>query len=480
VESRISEHDNGNQHNNNSGNGGNGAGSGSQNNDTNLADDVRALRESLQIIRCENFLNQRLGSLENIPQRLVESLRSRFTGRIFEDVELQGAITETTNIVADLVEAGTLLNVGAAGSASAGNTEVDKVMSALDGFWADEDMNEVPRFTSFREAYIAITGDSLVTGHLREAKNLSRFTEALQTGSWPQILGDSITRRMLAEYRLPGLQDWRSIVSDITTIKDFRTNRRMRMGGYGLMPTVAQSGPYQPLTSPTDEESTYAIGKKGGLETITLEMIANDDVGSIRRIPVRLARAAANTLYRTIFDLVKDNPVTTYDAVAIYHASHNNLGSAALDAASLLAGKIAMGQQLAYNQVLEVMGLVPKFLLIPLNLEDIALKLTSSKTLIGATNQAATEPNIHAKYGLRYIMVPYWTDVNDWALVCDPKDCPTIEVGFYQGNEEPEIWVQNNPSVGSMFDTDEITYKLRHIYGVCVLDHRGMYKAVVA
>jgi hypothetical protein len=252
------------------------------------------------------------------------------------------------------------------------------------------------------------------------------------------------------------------------------------MGGYGLMPTVAQSGPYQPLTSPTDEESTYAIGKKGGLETITLEMIANDDVGSIRRIPVRLARAAANTLYRTIFDLVKDNPVTTYDAVAIYHASHNNLGSAALDAASLLAGKIAMGQQLAYNQVLEVMGLVPKFLLIPLNLEDIALKLTSSKTLIGATNQAATEPNIHAKYGLRYIMVPYWTDVNDWALVCDPKDCPTIEVGFYQGNEEPEIWVQNNPSVGSMFDTDEITYKLRHIYGVCVLDHRGMYKAVVA
>jgi hypothetical protein len=40
----------------------------------------------------------------------------------------------------------------------------------------------------------------------------------------------------------------------------------MRFGGYGNLPTVGQGAPYTALTSPTDEEATYAPAKRGGTE----------------------------------------------------------------------------------------------------------------------------------------------------------------------------------------------------------------------
>ena len=75
-----------------------------------------------------------------------------------------------------------------------------------------------------------------------------------------------------------------------------------------------------------------------------------------------------------------------------------------------------------------------------------------------------------------------WRDAKegDWVLSADPANIPSIEVGFLNGQEEPELFVQDNPSVGSMFTSDKTTYKIRHEYGGAILDHRAFYKAVVA
>jgi hypothetical protein len=77
------------------------------------------------------------------------------------------------------------------------------------------------------------------------------------------------------------------------------------------------------------------------------------------------------------------------------------------------------------------------------------------------------------------VPVWYWTDTNDWALFADPNDLQTIELGFLDGQEEPQLFVQDMPNVGSMFSNDKLTYKIRHIYGGNVLDFRGAYKEVV-
>jgi len=436
------------------------------------------LKQELELARSRVCLTEALAE-SGLPQPAKERLRRQYRDRVVSEPELREVIRQEKEYLARVSGRYGFSPLPASSRAEVGLSEREKVLRALDGFFANRDIDGVPRFRSFRDAYVTITGDVNLTGQLQYASNLSRFTESLTTTSWSEILGDSITRRMLEEYRTPGLDDWRKIVSDITAIRDFRTNRRMRLGGYGILPTVAEQAAYQTLTSPGDEEATYAIEKHGGLEEITLEMIANDDVGAIRRIPQKLGRAAARTLYKTVFDVLATNPITSYDGLNLFDVAHGNLGSDALSATSLLSAKIAMAEQTAFGDAADVLGLTARWLVVPLELEDIAYRLTTSPTIVGATNNAGTEPNIHSSYGLEVIVVPYWTDANDWVLVCDPADCPTIEVGFFNGKEEPELFVQDQPTVGSMFTNDKITYKIRHIYGVCVLDHRGMYKSVV-
>lgn len=439
------------------------------------------LRRTVQEMQCEKLLDKHLAAAGQLPEPIKNVIRKQFADQVFDEVSLTGAITNHLDALAVMSSSGDIQGHGAT-HIEVGLSGAKKVVAALDGFFAQEDIDGVRYSRSFRDLYVEITGDTLLSGQSQNPENFRRLTAALNTGSWAQILGDSITRQMQKEYAMPGLQDWRKIVSDITAPKDFRTNRRMQMGGYGNLPNVAQGADYLAMESPSDRESTYAISKRGGLETLTMEMVANDDVGAVRRIPVKLARAAANTLYRLVLNVIQDNTLTV-DGIVIFHGDHSNLGAAALDATSLLAAKKAMMQQLAYGSATEYLGTLPRWLLIPTDLEDTAFRLTRSLTLIGPSategSQNATEPSIHSTYGLKPLLVPYWLDTNNWALVCDPKDVPTLEVGFFNGQEEPELFVQDMPTVGSMFNADKITYKIRHIYGVCVLDYRGMYKAVV-
>lgn len=47
------------------------------------------------------------------------------------------------------------------------------------------------------------------------------------------------------------------------------------------------------------------------------------------------------------------------------------------------------------------------------------------------------------------------------------------------GNEEPELFIQDNPTAGSVFTNDQITYKIRHIYGGAIIDYRAFQGSIV-
>ena len=94
-----------------------------------------------------------------------------------------------------------------------------------------------------------------------------------------------------------------------------------------------------------------------------------------------------------------------------------------------------------------------------------------------AALESANPPTIHQ--GIETLLVPYWTDPNNWWVVGDPGSVPTMEVGFFNGREEPELFVQDQPNVGSSFTADKIQYKIRHIWGVTVLDWRGFWGGIV-
>jgi peptidoglycan hydrolase-like protein with peptidoglycan-binding domain len=367
-------------------------------------------------------------------------------------------------------------------TASVTRESQDKVVEGLDKMFA----GDYSVFRSFKQAHAAFTGyrprswgedENRVV--LRESMGDSydsstRSTESLTTTSWAEVLGDSVTRKMVSDYQQPSLQSWRQIVSDIVPVNDFRTQRRTRIGGYGVLPVVAQGAPYQPLTSPTDEEATYALEKKGGTDDLTLEMVANDDVGSIRKIPSRLGLAAARTLHNFVWDFLSTNP-TIYDGSALFVAGHANTTAVALSQSNLSSLRQKMRDQTGYGDTSNILSLVPKFLIVPNELEELAFQICTSAVAIPATPAGPTDtPNLHQ--GTTPIVVDYFTDANDWYVSADPAMCPTIEIGFYQGRQEPELFTQSDTSVGSAFNSDTITYKIRHIYKGAVIEYRGLQR----
>lgn len=412
-------------------------------------------------------------SASKLPELARQRLQARFDALArFDKKQVDDEVKAEREYLARMTESGRVQMPGL-------EIEVEdkslKIAGMLDAFF-DPKHKEHRSAQSFRECYIEITGDRKVTGRwdqvdrsrLAEAVG-EAYRESLDSTSWANVLGNAITRRAVADYRTPNVYGaWRPVVN-VVPVNDFRTNERTRWGGYGDLPVVAQGDPYVAFASPTDEKATYAVAKRGGTEDVTLEMIKNDDVGAIRQIPTKLSRSAQRTLGKFVFDFVRTNPVI-YDGLAFFHATHGNLGAAALDATSLAARRLAMLKQTELNSA-ERLGIGPKYLVAPSDLQEAAVNLFNRNTNLDKT--------FVQMMSLEIIPVWYWTDVNDWALAADPLDIPGIEVGFLDGQEEPEFFVQDQPTQGSMFSNDKVTYKIRHIYGGNVVDFRGWDKSVV-
>ncbi len=452
--------------------------------------------------------------------RLVESL----TQRTYESVEDAKAKTDDAiKGERDYLASLGVPKVTGAGSvreaATAGSDKLDRYQVAMDGMFARRDLKlgdeVVPAFNGLHEAAFNITGrvpgiDLTYEEMLKQAaqskpwrhdpkwsasreskpalgQGFRRVQEAIISSTFGQILGDSITRKMQADYNLPERQDWRKLVT-VENIRDFRTQRRGMLGGYGTLGTVAESANYPSLTSPGDDEETYTISKRGGIERLTIETIANDDMSLVRRIPERLGRAASETLFRAVFDVFTDNG-NMYDGVTLFHANHNNTNTNALTAENLRLAIVAMMDQTAYGDTSIILGNAarPKYLLVPHELKHLALSLTAPGPSLwepvgGATpaDANATIPNQQDFVNIEVITVPHWTDANNWFLAADPMSVPGIELGFWQGRSEPELFVADSPTQAAMFDSDNVEYKIRHVYGVKTLDWRGYYRQVVA
>lgn len=339
-----------------------------------------------------------------------------------------------------------------------------KVEKMLDAFLDPQDRS----VTSIRECYLDTTGDRRFTGMLRDCDQ-SRFRESLASTTFPQALGDSVARQMIKLFNKPSIYDvWRELVR-IVPVNDFRVQRRTRIGGYGDLPAVLEGASYDPLTSPTDEEATYQITKRGGTEDLTLETIVNDDVGMVLDIPVKLTRSAKRSLGKFVLDNLRTNPAI-YDSLALFHATHNNLGTAALSAASVAAGRLAVKDQVEKDS-LEKLGIPVRNIWVPDALEETAVDLFRRNT--------ENDKTFVQSLALQVMPVWYWTDANDWYLTADKDELPTVELGFFQGQEEPELFIQDQPGQGSQFTNDKTTYKIRHIYGSTVTDFRGAYGSLV-
>ena len=446
---------------------------------------VQGLMQELRRERAHLLLERRL--LESVlPEPVQAQVRARFQGRIAEASEIDAEIRAQQELLAALSAQGLIRGNGYEKPSVGGMiTEAEKVQAAFDRmFDLDIDttkLGNVRGFGSIREAYARVTGDASVVGfsdrsqlgtiRVSESAPIGRISEAdTTTASFSYLLGTSMNKRLLKDYQAwPA--EWMRFCT-VAPIRDFKQQTRVRFGAFGSLPVVAEDTAYSSM-SLTDSAATYVAQKRGNLVTVSREVIINDDLQAVKQIPMKLAVAAAYTLAEFVYGFLSSNP-NIYDSNSLFTsgAPHNNLGASNLSTPAMQAGVTAMREQTNYAG--KRIGLRPRFLVVPPELEWQSMVVTKSAGVPGSNNN-----DINPMLGyVTPVVSPQLTSPTQWFLIGDPREIDTIEIGFVGGQVNPALFIQDSPLFGLNFTQDVITFKCRHEYGGAVVDYRGMYRGI--
>lgn len=434
---------------------------------------VEALAEA-KAIQFGNLLDMKIkaATLSEQPEAIV---REHFKGRIAEEKEVDSFIGVVKAQFAKFTEIGRVTD---AHPVRMGRETQDKLQLAMDkmmGVKAALEDKTVPAFRGIREAFIEVTGSSDFAAIASGA--LYKVRAAITTASLPQILLNSMTKRLLQDYMAIGWKGLDRLVSFVG-VSDFKTQDRVRLGYFPDLATVAEDAAYVEIANPTDEKISYAVSKKGNLFTLTEETIRNDDTGKLRSIPERLARAAIRTAKQAVSTLLITPGNYDPDGVAVFHATHGNLGSVALSAAELDAREIALFNQTEPDSG-KKLGLRINYIVIPINLDSTARQINNNNE--GTNNWAGRFGPMGAQEPPGIIVNEQFTDTNDWLYGSD--EFKPIEMGVLDGADGqppiPQILLANDPTVGQQFTNDRAQYKVKSVFGLDWIDFRSIGKNVV-
>jgi hypothetical protein len=486
-----------------------------------LSDEDKAVIRQARVLHWNGVAAARIAE-SKLPEIMQANLRARFLDAIPAEGTESGLKAVTQAIEAErkvldaLSQEGRVAGLGFAHQVDV-ESEPERLQQALDKLFGLDVKGDAPAFVSLRQAYVRITGDSEISGlrghapeHLQRMGQAVRAMQAKATDSmgyplpgyvraqqaqlsstWPLILGNSLYRRLRMAYGEVEYHEAR-IISTRKRANDYRTIEAMTPHYSGDLPTVTEDNDYTELAALSEEGVNYKIAKRGRIITITRETIINDDLAAVVRMISNEGRAARRTFARAVWNLLIGNATFDGDAVAVFHASHNNLGSTALTADATGVSALVARLNALMNQTEPGSGeklggawwTARPMLAVPTALQAIAKQLNQSGGIPGAANHGD-----NPVYGLfgdpegmpdRILVNPLFTDANDWYVFRQPSDVEQIEVAHLFGQEQPEVFVADNQAVGQMFVADKQQYKIRHEYGAEVVDYRGMDKSVVA
>lgn len=436
------------------------------------------LGEELEALRAEarNALIEARLAAAQLPAPLEQHVRHELASRPnLGAQEIKAAIEEAQALHARLSEP---LAIRGLGHVSVGIGPEERIALAFErllGLPIPEQHSSIPRLSGIRELYLLCTGDYELRGETDPQRaQLANLT----TSTLTSIVKNALNKALLASFEMRP-QWWKGVVweEDFTSLNDVTW---ITTGGFDDLPTVAEGAAYTELANMADIEETTSFAKKGAYVGLTLEMIDRDDVAAVRAIPRKLGLAAARTLSSDIAALFTANsgvgPTLDQDSTALFHANHNNLGSSALSLTSWDATIVAMFNQTEVASG-KKLGLHPAFLLVPIELEKTALEIIKSKELLGYGGGSSVlqgRSNVRAG-SAAVVVVPEFTDTDDWAAVADPREAPGICVGYRYGRA-PELFVAQDPLTGSMFTNDVMRIKVRFVYTVGVGEYRALYK----
>jgi len=302
----------------------------------------------------------------------------------------------------------------------------------------------------------SITGE---TGYDNE-----RIAErAMVTADFPNLLLGAGNRVLMDEFEAAGAT-YRQFVQEVD-VNDFRENSDNTAGGGGKLDKLTESGELKEgyLGEGAEKWSLESYGKKF---TITRKMIINDDLGAFTDMLALFGEMAALTANGLVYDMMmKRNDFASYvmsDDIVIFHADHANLGSAALDATTLAAGRAAMRKHKGLDEKTPL-NIAPTFLHVGPDLEQTAYELVNSLAKVEAEKSSGVA-NFHK--GALIVIVDAEITGSQWFLSAKRR---TIKVGYLAGTGRRPVLKMNDSTL-----TKTVFEGIFDI-GVVASDYRGLY-----
>lgn len=283
---------------------------------------------------------------------------------------------------------------------------------------------------------------------------------------FPVLLENVLHKMLMAAYETQP-DSWSRFCAR-GSVSDFRPHPRLRLGSFGRLDDILESGEFQQKHFPDAEKENISAGTVGNIVGLTRQAIVNDDVDGFSRLITMLGRAAALSIEVDVFALLAENgglgPKLS-DGKELFHADHNNIGAAsAISVEALEADRVLMASQKDPDGN-EYLDLRPSVLVVPIGLGGQARVI----------NEAQYDPDTPNKLQRPNMVNGLFEDIVDTPrvsgtrryLFADPQVAPVLEVVFLDGEEAPVLETEEG------FDYDGIRWRVRHDYGVGATDFRG-------
>ncbi len=444
-------------------------------------------RDDLLRLQCQATLEAVLGAATDLPPVIRDKVRGQFAGQVFTSAALEAAMRQERQAFAALVEDGVVRGVGEAYppaprprgvgegpfASPRGRGEqrgepgrhvmamwseeerIEAAFARLMGYPVSEALSDTPRLSGIRELYHLVTGDLDMYGVYNPERALFANGSTSTMASLVANLMNKIIPQRAEELGRAGY-DWFRRVSHEEDFNTLQTVDWVTVGGFGDLPTVAEGAAYTEL-SWTDKAETSAWTKKGGYIGLTMEMIDRDQTQKVRQIPNMLATAGVRTLSAAVANVFTANStagITLSDAKALFHADRGNIDTNALSAANWDAAiqKVYKMTELGSGRRL---GVRPRYILVPIELEKTALQIMVSNA---EPTSNVFYDNVRRTMAENVVTCPELTSATAWFAMADPVISPGVGIGYRFGRT-PEVFVAEQPEVGSMFTNDEVCVK---------------------
>lgn len=319
-----------------------------------------------------------------------------------------------------------------------------------------------------REAVIACGGSvrglsvrEIAVAALNCDRDVQTRAGMMGTSDFPLVLASTVGRKLRQAYDLAPrtFQPW----TRQSTAPDFRQVARLQLSELGALQQVNESGEYKYVTFGETQEK-YSLVKYGAIVAITWESLINDDMGAFDRVPMMIGNSAAANESDIVYGVLTANAAMA-DSVALFHATHANLGTAAaINIASLQLGRAAIRKQTDPSGKKQL-NLVPRFLICGPDKELEAYQYTSPNYV------PATNATINPSYNTNtQVVIEGRLTGNQWYLSADPAQIDTIEYAYLEGEEA--LFTERREG----FEVDGVEIKVRQVFAAKAIDHRGLYK----